>query len=51
MNESPQSKKLERVDADYDGLWTEELLKWIMAWIDVVTDKTNPPSTGSISSD
>lgn len=48
MNESPQSKKLkERVDRDYDGMWTQEILKWIMAWIDIVSDKTIPPSTGS----
>lgn len=32
---------LGRVDADYDGLWTEDLRDWIMAWIDLVT--TRPP--------
>lgn len=35
--------KSERVDADYDGLWTEELRDWIMAWITLI-EKPNPPN-------
>lgn len=35
----PPTRKSERVDSDYDGLWTEELLLWILAWIDVVKAK------------
>lgn len=42
MSEFLACQKSETViDSDYDGLWTEDLLSWLMCWIDLV--KQEPP--------
>lgn len=41
LDSQPIVKSETVIDRDYDGLWTEDLRDWIMAWIDLV--KQEPP--------